>query len=248
MLADRNNFAWMFIAGFFLLIWLIIFIFNKPLRKPLLIISLIFSLTGIIGEFFTNPDYWNPNYLLGFSIKTPHKFWHFGIEDMVATFAYSGVSFWLYELFSKNKSMGKFRFGWRPVITIFIWGFLCFSAMFLLYLHLGVNGINSSLLVTLLFCIVIYGFYHANLKPGLITALIVGFFYFFFLVIIFKPLFPDSLDIIWNKEGNSGIALFKVPVEEFAWAFLNTLFIGPVYRILFLSSKQPDSHLEKTAG
>jgi hypothetical protein len=134
MLADRNNFAWMFIAGFFLLIWLIIFIWNKPLRKPLLIISLIFSLTGIIGEFYTIPDYWNPKFLIGFSIKTPHKIWSFGIEDIIATFAYSGVSFWLYELLNKNCPMGKFRFGWRPVITILTWGFLCFSAMFLLYL------------------------------------------------------------------------------------------------------------------
>jgi hypothetical protein len=94
----------------------------------------------------------------------------------------------------------------------------------------------------------VYGFYHANLKTGLIAAAIVGFFYFFFLVFIFKPLFPDAFETIWNNEGNSGIALFKVPVEEFAWAFLNTLFIGPVYRVLFLDSKQPDSHLEKTAN
>src|SRR3989338_3941333 len=76
-----------------LVIWLLIFISQKKLRKEMLIASLLIT-PAALSEVFFVPGYWLPD-----TIGNPKL----SIEDFIFSFAVGGIIAVIYELFMKGK-------------------------------------------------------------------------------------------------------------------------------------------------
>src|SRR3989344_2113188 len=74
-----DSFQYTYLLGdlFFLLIWIILFIFRRDLRKEIFIMSLVVAPMGPMSEFFYLRDYWHPELFTG---------WAIGIEDLLFSF------------------------------------------------------------------------------------------------------------------------------------------------------------------
>ena len=111
---------------------------------------------------------------------------------------------------------------------------LGFLIMGLLASGFGLTPIHALLLaVTLPSALMLYGRWEI-LKLIIPIAAICGFLFWLFYVFLFIPLFPGSIQALWNLDGTFGIMLASVPIEEMLWAFIATLFAGPIYRICSL--------------
>lgn len=77
---------------FLLAVWLLIFIFQKKLRREVLIASLLVTPFALSEVFFV-PGYWLPDTIGGPKLS---------IEDFVFSFAVGGIVAVAYELFMKG--------------------------------------------------------------------------------------------------------------------------------------------------
>ena len=83
-------------------IWLVIFTFNRKVRREMLSVSLFTMLFGLTEPFFV-PEYWSPPSLFNLALKTS-----FDIESLIFTFATGGIVVSLYEFRKlKHKKMSR---------------------------------------------------------------------------------------------------------------------------------------------
>ncbi len=225
-----KDYTWSFLAISSIIAWLYSYFTNKPHRKALLF-GLLFLGTGPLYEFFSIPEYWNPEFITRFSIDTPIKTWMFGLEDFVGSFSFSGICFALFETLQMNDKVNSSRK--FPFLCMLLWGLFCLANTVIMYFGFRINGIFSTILGLFIASILFYIVNPYYLKNGLLASLIMGTSYWAFLALVFLPLFPDSFHSIWNEKGNSGFFLIGVPVEEFLWAASSALFAGPMYRVAF---------------
>lgn len=206
---------------FLLLIWFLIFIFKKRLRKEMLIASLIIT-PAALSEVFFVPGYWTPD-----TIGNPKL----SVEDFIFTFAVGGIIAVVYELVMKGKIKHQrlcncFGGGLFPgvilsigVIAIFL-AHAVFKINFMYAVYIGI-AVNVMLIVIT--------------RPDLIkkilySGLLFGLFYFLFFS-VFAFFFPDFIRH-WNLNNLSGIIFLGVPLEEIIWAFGVGALLGPIYEYL----------------
>lgn len=206
---------------FLLLIWLLIFIFQKKLRKEMLIASLLVT-PAALSEVFFVPGYWIPD-----TIGNPKL----SIEDFIFTFAVGGIIVVIYELFMRGKAKHQrlcncFNGELFPglilgigVITIFL-AYAIFRINFMYAVYIGIV-VNVVLMVVT--------------RPDLIkkilySGLLFGLFYFLFFS-AFAFFIPDFI-MHWNLNNLSGLILLSVPLEEIIWAFGVGALLGPIYEYL----------------
>lgn len=206
---------------FLLLIWLLIFVFQKKLRREMLIASLLVTPFALSEVFFV-PGYWTPD-----TLGNPKL----SIEDFIFTFAVGGIIAAIYELFMKGKVKHQrlcncFNGGFFPglilgigVITIFL-AYAIFKINFMYAVYVGI--IVNIILI-------------AVTRPDLIkkviySGLLFGLFYFLFFS-AFAFFIPNFIKH-WNLNNLSGLILLGVPIEEIIWAFGVGALLGPIYEYL----------------
>ena len=216
------NFQYAYLLGnlFFLLVWIILFIYRRDLRRKMLIMSLVVAPMGPLSEIFYLRDYWQPQLFNG---------WLIGIEDLLFGFAIGGIAAVIYEeLFGKKylsrhlSAHPKWMFG----VAVFgvIW-------MYVGSMVLGFNSIYVSILGFLIIGASILFTRHDLLKDALFSGLLMGglmlFFYF-----VFGYFFDGIIQKWWLLKNISGIIIFGAPLEELMWGFGWGFVAGPAYEFI----------------
>ena len=221
------KYAYFIASLFFLAVWFVIFLRVKPLRKHMLILSLITALFGPISEFWYFADYWRPEIALPLPVG--------GVEDLIFGFAIGGIGAFAYEsLFINGLCVCKPRKGREWFFLVFV-GVLGI-AMFILNNLLGLNSIFASSLGMIILAAVMLSIrrdliIHA-LASGLLVALIMFTIYY-----LGQTIFPGAhawMLGIWKLSGTPyGIIVFKhIPATEMLWGFSWGLVWGPLYEFL----------------
>ena len=227
MEATLMKYAYFITSLFFLTAWLLIFWRVKPLRKHMLILSLITAVFGPVSEIWYFADYWNPE--IAFPLPVG------GVEDLIFGFAIGGIGAFAYEsLFINGLCVCKPRKGREWFFLVFI-GVLGL-AMLVLNNLLGLNSIfASSLGMIILAAVMLYLrrdlIIHA-LASGLLVAAIMFIIYY-----LGQSVFPGAhgwMLRIWKLSDTSqGIILFRhIPWTEMLWGFSWGLVWGPLYEFL----------------
>lgn len=210
---------------FLLLIWLFIFIFQKKLRKEMIIASLIVT-PAALSEVFFVPGYWLPD-----TIGNPKL----SVEDFIFTFAVGGIIAMIYELFMRGKTKHQrlcncFSGGLFPGLILSIGVF----AIFLSYSIFKINFMYAVYIGTVVNIVLMAITRPDLIKKILYSGLLFGLFYFLFFS-IFAFFIPDFI-MHWNLNNLSGLILLGIPLEEIIWAFGAGALLGPIYEY-FLSIK-----------
>lgn len=202
-------------------VWLLIFIWQKKLRKEMLIASLIIT-PAALSEVFFVPGYWLPD-----TIGNPKL----SIEDFIFSFAAGGIIAVIYELFMKGKVKHQRLCNCYSgeVLHGLILGIGVIAA-FLTYAIFKINFMYA-VYIGIIIDIILIVITRADLiKKVLYSALLFGLLYFLFFSILsfFVPNFIKH----WNLYNLSGIILMGVPLEEVLWAIGAGGLLGPIYEYL----------------
>lgn len=208
------QYAWLIWSLGFLLVWLLLFLFRKDLRKEMWWVSLGTMPLGLTEPLFV-PEYWNPPTLFHLAQSTG-----FDIESLIFCFSIGGVGTVIYKLIYKTQTtivsesekqhrrhrLHKFVLA-TPVIV-----FLLFALLTPLnHIYCAVIAMFIGALATL-YC-----------RPDLKYKIWIGglLFLSFYAVFFFSLtwVLPDYVKHVWNLKALSGLMIFGVPIEEFLFAF-----------------------------
>ncbi|MCB9805773.1 hypothetical protein H6775_01270 [Candidatus Nomurabacteria bacterium] len=222
------KFSYLVLTLPFLIIWVIIFIFKKGLRKEMLIVSSITAIIGPISEIIYFRDYWFPESMFSIFLGS----FPVMVEDLLFGFAIGGIAAVIYnfifniELVKKRVST-KFK-SLRLVSIVMI--------VLVVLILIGVNSIFASSVAFLsggLYVLI-------RRRDLLINSLVSGTFmmvtvfvcyYFLYHFIFSNP--SEILSKGWYLYGTSlGTTLFNIPVSELVWAFSWGFLAGPIYEFI----------------
>ncbi|MDP3987545.1 MAG: lycopene cyclase domain-containing protein [Candidatus Levybacteria bacterium] len=204
-----------------LTLWVLIFIWQKNLRREMLTASLIVAPTALSEPFFV-PNYWSPDAIFGPKLS---------IEDFIFSFTIGGFTAVVYELFMggklKHKRLcacfnGEILHGFILMIGV--------AGIFLSYFLLRINFMYAVYLGIAIDIFLIVFTRPDLLKKVLYSGLIFGLVYFLFFS-LFSLLIPGFIKH-WNLAHLSGIFVLGVPLEEILWALGAGGLLGPIYEYL----------------
>lgn len=215
---------WLTFSLLFLIVWLIIFLFRKELRKEMFWVSVFTAPFGLTEPLFV-PEYWNPPSLFNLALKIG-----FDIESLIFSFAIGGMGAVIYGVFFKikYKKMSKHeihnkrhRFHLMTLISPLI----IFVVLFFLT---NLNPIYSAIVamfiggISAILC-------RPDLKEKVLVggALFLGLYLLFFF--FFNLIYPGLVKEIWNLSAISGILILGVPIEELMFAFSFGMLWSSVY-------------------
>ncbi|MBS3092660.1 hypothetical protein J4466_04540 [Candidatus Pacearchaeota archaeon] len=213
---------WMVFSSSLLLIWIVIFIFRKKVRKEMFYVSLFTMPFGLTEPLFV-PEYWNPPSLFNLAATTG-----FDIESLIFSFAIGGIGSVIYDAIFKarHKKMPKaeikrHRFHllalFSPIIIFLI-----------LYSLTELNPIYSASIVMF-----VGGVAAVFCRPDLLKKTFIGgllFLALYFLFFLsFNLIYPYAIESFWNLKAISGILLLGVPLEELIFAFTFGMMWSGVY-------------------
>lgn len=214
-MAHLNFFnEWMIFSLILFGIWLVIFIFNKSLRKEMFWVSLLTAPFGLTEPLFV-PEYWNPPSLFNLATTTG-----FDIESLIFSFAIGGIGAVLYNsLFKvKHKKMSmnemhkkRHRFHllalFSPVISfLIISSFTGLNPIYSASIAMFTGGIAAML------C-------RPDLKKEVWMGGILFLLLYFVFFLFFTLIYPYAVTNFWNLSEISGILIFGIPIEELIFAF-----------------------------
>lgn len=222
----NTQYAYLTGSLFFLVIWLILFGFKKPIRKEMLILSVVFLPVVPILEFLHIQDYWMPDYIWG-------EF--FGLEDFIFAFAFAGISAVIYEIIFKKKqtviqkyqAMAKQKKNWLAWLIFF--SGIVFMIFSFFHFILAANTVISLIVAFLMAGLYIVMQRRDLLVNAIFSGLLMSLLFFLFYMTFFLRLYPDIIDRWWNLSELSGNLIFGLPIEEVAWAFAFGFMFGPLY-------------------
>jgi hypothetical protein len=202
------------------LVWLVIFILRKDLRREQITVGLILVIVAPLTDylFFYN-DYWRPEYLLNFNIDGVRL----GFESSFFGFIIGGISTGIYEfvlsrkaVFSKPRNLLAFLVALANILGTY------------LLIKLGLNSIWASIM-----SLIICSIYMALKDRDLIKDMLLSSLFLTGIIIIFYTIwfliYPDALQKLWVINNLSGIKLWRTPFEEIMWFLSAGLFVGTFY-------------------
>jgi hypothetical protein len=223
------KYAYLTVNIFFLAVWLLIFWRLKPLRKQVLIMSLITASFGPISELWYFADYWKPE------IALPLPFIG-GVEDLFFGFSIGGIGAFAYESLFVQRickcESGKLKKEWFLLVFFAIEGL----SMIILNNLLGINSIFASSFGMIVAAAIMLYIRKDLIVNALGSAFLVAgvMFAIYFLGQLFFPTGHTWMTRIWKLYGKpEGILLFKhVPLTEMFWGLSWGLVWGPMYEFL----------------
>jgi len=201
------------------LFWFCFFMMRKDLRSPMLKLSFLFGIGGLVSEFVYINDWWSPITMFGTAI---------GIEDFLFGFFFSGTVAVCYEVFchagyAKRKLTPEWPIRFRYIALIICTVF--FGSALVLRLH--------SFVATLLAfgsCIMII----LMLRKDLLASSCFSSLFAAGLSFVFfgfpEMLTPGWIESAWSLENLSGYFVLYVPLEDFIWFLMAGAFIGPLHK------------------
>ena len=203
-------------VGIYAIIWSILFIARKDLRKKILITSLFAAPLGI-SELLFIPEYWIPQF------QTIPIFEELFLESILFCFFLGGVVSVIYQGITNNK---MFEFGKiNPYLTLIA------PAIFLTYFLkiFYINPIYYVFISMLVGSFILLIYLKKNAIKIVYSALINTILYFAFYYII-SQIFPE-LSASYQINNFYGILVNGIPIEEFIWIFSFSLYWTPLYEI-----------------
>jgi len=218
------QYAWFIWSLILLLVWLLIYLYKKPLRKEIIMMSLWTMPFGLTEPLFV-PEYWNPPSLFNLAEKTG-----FDIESLIFTFAIGGIGSVLYKLIFKtvNEPFHVSERGKKRHMLHF-YSFLLPPAVFLLLaFSTNLNHIYCGS-ISLFVGAVAAVFCRPDLKYkiGIGGFLFVVLYFFFFESLI--TVYPNYVSQVWNFTSISDARIFRVPITEVMWGFTFGMFWSSLY-------------------
>lgn len=201
------------------IVWILIYIFRKDLRKELWWSSIICAPLGFFEPVWFM-YYWDPRPTL-FDLTTKIGF---DIESILLMFLIGGISGSLYEvLFHRRlKLSNTVDVKLNYLVLVFLVTYVISQFI------LQINAIYSTYIGVFSCLIVIAIIYTKYLKiflySGLAFLVIYGG-----LFILFGIFFPGYIEQVYSTAQISGIKIFSVPLEEYLFA----LFFGGMWAILY---------------
>lgn len=195
----------------------ILFYFKKECRKGMVLTGTFAGVAAFLFSHISVYDYWHPVFMISW----------LPIEDFLYGFFFGGfvsecADIFLKHKFKKNNNRKVYLLSFTfisPVIT-----------------YVGVNVFHlNSIIILFIFAIIIaffsFVFNHHIIRLQLLSgliALLVTFIIFQILLLIDPHFILNS----WKLHNLSGIILFKIPIEEYIFAFLLGFCITHFYEIV----------------
>jgi len=215
-------------AGFFLVIWVMLYALLPGSRKALLWSGLAWGHAGPINAYWTLRDYWHPVYLYEIDLGA----WRFGMEDYVFAFAFAGLCAAFFEWrLRRQGGAPPLRFNIYGFAVLLVMGFLSLVLLGLLSMTLELNSLYANVVPFLVGALGILSLRPAWWLPALQAAFLTAGLMWVFYAGFYIPLFPGIIDQWWRADALSGITLAGVPIEEVLWAWATGLFGGPALRL-----------------
>lgn len=205
-----------------LIIWIVLFLWRKDLRREIICLSIIFGVLGILTEIVHVKDWWKP---LTITNTIP------SIEDFLFGFCIGGIASVIYEAVFKKRvkirksNQIKTKKRNLRLISIIILGILVFFGSFYL---LKLNSFYSAMLSSLIPTLVIY----IKRKDLILDSIFSGFLLLFIPVITYsiaELIFPGWVQAFWYFKNVQNIVILNVPIDDLIWYFFAGLVIGPLY-------------------
>lgn len=222
------HYAWFIWSLIILAVWTILFLWQKGLRKEMLVMSLVTLPLGLTEPLFV-PEYWNPPSLFDLAQKTG-----FDIESLIFTFSIGGIGSILYNSIFKKKMVPlspNERFHRRHALHL--WALLSPILVFpVLAILTPLNHIYCGIIamfvgaISALLC-------RPTLKKKIwVGGLLFLFLYFLYFLILIR-IFPGYVEQVWNLAALSGVMFLGIPLEEYLFAFSFGLYWSSLYEHLF---------------
>jgi hypothetical protein len=216
-------------ALLFLLAWTIIYALSPRARTAMIWAGLAFAPAALVGELWHLQDYWSPIYVLELKIGT----WRFGgVEDYVFGFALAGISAGIFETLTLRQGLPALpRISLRAYLRMAGLGAFGLTLIIVMTRFLPLRSMHAATVAIALTALLAFVFRPEVVPRALLTALAFAGFFWFFYAGIMIPLYPGMIDAFWMPQGNLGVRLAGVPLEEVVWGFSVALFAGPVFRV-----------------
>ncbi len=204
----------MYTYGYFIgclilgIVWLLILIVRKDLRKEILFGSLL-GLPFGFSELLIVPEYWNPPSIFNLIHKLG-----FGIESFIFAFFVAGIAAVAYEFITKSK-LKRIKSDHKTHIFPYIAVMLWFVALEIF--------IPSKTVFNLCFALLAGAGIIAIKRPDLIKQIVISGFIFgvlyTLLFFFFMKLFPGFIQQTYSLQNFLGVFILGVPIEETLFAF-----------------------------
>nr|MBA4405087.1 hypothetical protein [Nanoarchaeum sp.] len=204
----------------FLLIWVILFWFNKNVRKEMLFMSILLGAVSPFGEYVYLHDWWKPLTIT----NTP-----IGVEDFIFGFAFGGIAAIIYEVMLRKKQKSKRKTNKRKqnnnlIIVLLIMAFLFFGGFVFTNLNTFYLTLISFLVGTLIIFIQRKDLIYNSLLTGLLVT-VMGVIVF----TILGLLTPGWIDQFLLFQNIPKLIVFNMALDDLVWFFVLGLFFGPLY-------------------
>ncbi len=224
------------------LVWLMIFLLRKDLRRAMVwggtVYFVLLSIGFVVYRLFMhdavraiNPGYWAPPTL--FNLQ--HIMHGYGIEDALFMFFYGGIAVVIYEFFFRKKlpqlSQADLK---KPDVK----GFLLVAGIgtagaVAVYFAAYLNDIYLLISSAFFAALVIIWKRRDLAAQSLLGGLLFVVLYGVVLGQIFLHLFPHFLANYYHLRATSGVLLLGIPLEEYLYAFSFGMFWAPVYSFVY---------------
>lgn len=206
----------------FFVIWLILFLIRKDVRREMLIMSLIFGLCGPLTDIVYYRDWWSPLTITNSVIS---------IEAFIVGFSLGGIIPIIYEeIFKdhlKERRRNKRR---RELDTGFFFGILTIIGGIFFGSHflLGINSLIATILAMTIPTALIWYKRRDLIKMSLMSGVLtLGIAMIVYSALNFIT--PDWVKTFWQFKNISNLIVFSVPIDDVIWYFLAGCLIATLY-------------------
>jgi hypothetical protein len=204
----------------FLVIWLIIYLLRRDVRKELVKISLLFTLAGFFNLIFIR-DWWQPQTITN-TIPS--------IEDFVFSFTTAGIPAVIYQVFfnKRLKLSKKFRKKERRIhfLKFMLLGFFSFLVAYFIF---KINTFQSSMITALIMITIMWIKRKDLIGMSIISGILT--------LILFIPVYtfvdlvtPGWIDVFWVFKNVPRFIIFNMPIDDVFWWLLWGTALGPLYK------------------
>lgn len=195
-----------FIAG---ILWLIIYLARKDLRKEILFTSLIFSTFGLTEVFFK--EYWSPKSYLGLIER-----FGVGIEDILYCFFLGGVAAAVWEfIFRKKEYILRHKIRNHHVLAT---SSVTATTVTLAELYLPNYTIFTFCIIVTIITFVGVLIWRRDLFMYVLeSGVVFTFIYVVAAMILFLPV--NYFERFYNFQYLTGIHILYIPIEEYLMGF-----------------------------
>ena len=203
------------------LVWLMLFLHRKDVRREMLLVSALFGIVGLFVEPIYIKDWWHPMTLTSTKV---------GIEDFLFGSLIGGAGAVMYEeifkkkLYPRSLKIVDYKSHFYALISAVILSVIFFGG----FMILKINSFYSSVFGFFIATMIIWYFRKDLIIDSLasgILVLLLGFLWFW----LPHFLTPGWVKNYWYLQNLSGILILGAPLEDLIWGFFAGLYIGPLY-------------------